>query len=312
MSTDETYFLQWKGRRLGPWTLDEIENALRSDEVHSLYQIHAQGAWRPLREFLEQTKSQVSENKKQVDAFVSAPLPADRPSELFSGKTFNGELDNRAGSDKRYFITSKGARSGPFAEDQVLSMINSGILTSADLCWHEGLTDWRPLDQALPYAPGRPPPPDPRHLEGHLSIAVREGKYAGFWLRFAAHVLDVLITNIIIFIAVFMLILVLQFSTDFNSNAAYALSSIVSVVAGWLYYALMESGPKQATLGKLALGFCVTNMEGKRISFAQATGRYFGMIVSSLTLGVGFGMCAWTKRKQCLHDMMAGCIMHLK
>jgi uncharacterized RDD family membrane protein YckC len=71
----------------------------------------------------------------------------------------------------------------------------------------------------------------------------------------------------------------------------------------------MESCPKQATLGKIACGFIVTDMQGRRISFAQATGRTFCMVFSALILFIGYLMCAWTDRKQCLHDMMAGCQM---
>jgi uncharacterized RDD family membrane protein YckC len=88
--------------------------------------------------------------------------------------------------------------------------------------------------------------------------------------------------------------------------------SITVYFITWLYYALMESSPRQATLGKMACGFVVTDLQGHRISFGQASGRYFGMIVSGLTLGIGVLMCAWTERKQCLHDVMAGCLMFKK
>jgi uncharacterized RDD family membrane protein YckC len=62
----------------------------------------------------------------------------------------------------------------------------------------------------------------------------------------------------------------------------------------------------------MALGIVVTDLNGERLSFGRATGRYFGQIVSALTLGIGFLMCAWTENKQCLHDMMAGCLMYKK
>jgi uncharacterized RDD family membrane protein YckC len=87
---------------------------------------------------------------------------------------------------------------------------------------------------------------------------------------------------------------------------------VVGIVGSWLYYALFESSPKQATPGKLACGFVVTDMNGGRISFGKATGRYFGMIISTLILFIGFIMCAFTEKKQCLHDMMAGCLMYKK
>ena len=75
-------------------------------------------------------------------------------------------------------------------------------------------------------------------------------------------------------------------------------------MASWLYWALMESSAWQATLGKKLFGLKVTDLQGRRISFARASGRYFGKIVF-----VGFIMVAFTEKKQALHDMIAGCLV---
>src|SRR5205807_8035949 len=90
-----------------------------------------------------------------------------------------------------------------------------------------------------------------------------------------------------------------------------AFFAITGFLAGWLYYALMERSSRQATLGKMAFGFVVTDLQGQRISFGRATCRYFGGIVSYI-LFIGFLMCTWTERKQCWHDVMAGCLMFKK
>jgi hypothetical protein len=37
-----------------------------------------------------------------------------------------------------------------------------------------------------------------------------------------------------------------------------------------------------------------------------------GIIVYTLTLFIGFLMCIFTRRKQCLHDLIAGCVMRAK
>lgn len=71
----------------------------------------------------------------------------------------------------------------------------------------------------------------------------------------------------------------------------------------------MESSAKQATLGKMAVGIVVTDMNGGRISFGNATGRFFGKILSGLIIYVGFIMVAFTDKKQGLHDMMAGTLV---
>jgi uncharacterized RDD family membrane protein YckC len=77
----------------------------------------------------------------------------------------------------------------------------------------------------------------------------------------------------------------------------------------WIYYASLESSAWQATLGKKILGLKVTDLAGNRISFARASGRFFGKIVSGMILGIGFLMAGFTERKQALHDILAGCLV---
>jgi uncharacterized RDD family membrane protein YckC len=80
-------------------------------------------------------------------------------------------------------------------------------------------------------------------------------------------------------------------------------------VAGWLYFAVLESSTLQATPGKMALGLYVAGVDGRRIGFGKASGRFFGKILSSLLLGIGYVVAAFSQRKQALHDMMAGCLV---
>jgi uncharacterized RDD family membrane protein YckC len=85
---------------------------------------------------------------------------------------------------------------------------------------------------------------------------------------------------------------------------------MVAVICGhWLYEALMTSSSWQATLGKRAMDMMVTDMEGRRISFGRATGRYFAKWVSTLTCGIGFVIVAFTEKKQGLHDMIANTVV---
>ncbi|HXI44099.1 MAG TPA: RDD family protein, partial [Bryobacteraceae bacterium] len=74
----------------------------------------------------------------------------------------------------------------------------------------------------------------------------------------------------------------------------------------------MESSHYQATLGKKALGIIVTDMNGNRISFARANGRFFGKWVSGMIMNIGYLMAAFTEKKQALHDLLAGCLVVMK
>jgi len=85
--------------------------------------------------------------------------------------------------------------------------------------------------------------------------------------------------------------------------------AIISTILQWLYFSLMESSAWQATLGKKALGLTVTDLEGRRISFGRATGRYFAKIISSLILFIGYIMAGFTEKKQALHDLIAGTLV---
>jgi uncharacterized RDD family membrane protein YckC len=143
--------------------------------------------------------------------------------------------------------------------------------------------------------------------------------YAGFWKRFLAYIIDQMIMGVLgIFIVIPFLAMmgISLWNEDFDPSfglivwmiGAY-LTMIMTIVMGeWLYYALMES-MKGATLGKMALGITVTDMQGNRISFGRATGRYFGKIISSLTMSIGYIMAGFTQRKQALHDLIAGCLV---
>jgi uncharacterized RDD family membrane protein YckC len=85
---------------------------------------------------------------------------------------------------------------------------------------------------------------------------------------------------------------------------------ILLVVGQWLDYAWMESSAKQATLGKLALGLVVTDMEGRRISFGRASGRFFAKIITGfIPFAIGYIMAGFTEKKQALHDMIASCLV---
>lgn len=81
--------------------------------------------------------------------------------------------------------------------------------------------------------------------------------------------------------------------------------SLYFPILHWLYYTLLESSPKQATVGKFTLGLKVTDLRGKRISFWQANLRYFARVLSAVPLFMGFLLIQFTRRRQALHDYVA-------
>lgn len=121
-------------------------------------------------------------------------------------------------------------------------------------------------------------------------------RYAGFWLRFGAAIIDGILVGLVNGILRGMI----------GDGFMY---SVLTLLIGWLYYTLMESSAHQATLGKKVLGIRVTDLDGNRIGFGRATGRYFGKIISAIILLIGYIMAAFTEKKQALHDILAGTLV---
>src|SRR5262249_48371563 len=90
---------------------------------------------------------------------------------------------------------------------------------------------------------------------------------------------------------------------------AVLLSIVMGCATSWLYEALLESSEWQATVGKMIFGMKVTDLAGNRISFGQATARYFAKWLSAASLCIGFLMVAFSARKQGLHDILAGTLV---
>jgi len=153
----------------------------------------------------------------------------------------------------------------------------------------------------------------------------KEMSYAGFWLRFAAHLIDYFILQTVVGVLslpfIFGMITgIIAAAKDINGGTeAIAILGVIfsfimliaaiSIVVGWLYFGLMESSKQQGTVGKMAVGIIVTDIDGNRISFARATGRYFGKMISNMTIYIGYIMAGFTERKQALHDIMSDCLV---
>jgi len=151
--------------------------------------------------------------------------------------------------------------------------------------------------------------------------------FAGFWLRFVAYLLDSVIIGfavMVLFVPFFFLMGGLAMletlprghgervdPAQFMAFLGLILTLVaLGSVAKWLYFAYLESGEKQGTWGKQALGLYVTDLAGQRITFGRATGRFFAKFVTGLIpLGIGFIMAGFTERRQALHDMIASTLV---
>src|SRR4051794_28390998 len=121
--------------------------------------------------------------------------------------------------------------------------------------------------------------------------------YAGFWKRFVAYIIDLIILGIVGGIL-----------TAILGRSGSGLDFLL----GLGYAGYFESSEYQATPGKMAMGIKVTDLDGNRISPGRAIGRYFAKILSWITLTIGFIMAGFTEKKQALHDMIASTLVVVK
>jgi uncharacterized RDD family membrane protein YckC len=138
--------------------------------------------------------------------------------------------------------------------------------------------------------------------------------HAGFWRRLAAYTADSFILGVPTMIVLGVLMAAMTASGDpMMAGAGIFIFYVLVFIGAWLYFAKMESGASQATLGKRIMGLKVSNDRGEAISFGRASGRFFGKIVTGLIpFGIGWMLAGWTGRKQALHDMMANTVVVFK
>jgi uncharacterized RDD family membrane protein YckC len=157
-------------------------------------------------------------------------------------------------------------------------------------------------------------------------------RYAGFWMRFVAWVVDAIV------LAIIWQVLSLAFPAapappPPGASAAafwqYWLASLppdkmaASAIISWAYFVLQESSSIQATLGKRLLGIRVSREDGARLGVAAASirawplylnsaawifGGWLGGVVAVLAV-ISCLAIAFSSRKQGFHDKMAGAVL---
>ncbi|HYC86510.1 MAG TPA: RDD family protein [Chryseosolibacter sp.] len=158
--------------------------------------------------------------------------------------------------------------------------------------------------------------------------AISTTNYAGFLHRLGAIIIDGIIIGILQSVVITPILAMVGFgmAADIQNaggdvSEAEAMGMIAGIMAaamgawltamvvGILYYSILESSKFQGTVGKMAVGIKVTDMNGDRISFGKALLRSIGRQISGLILFIGYLMAAFTEKKQALHDMIAGTLV---
>lgn len=127
--------------------------------------------------------------------------------------------------------------------------------------------------------------------------------YGGFWVRLVALTLDYAIVFILLLAAMLGMGMVVAMTG--METLMGLLAWLILTFGPLLYWPALESSRWQATVGKRVMGLQVTDADGGRLSFPHALLRMLAKILSSIPLGLGFVMAAFTARKRALHDIVA-------
>ncbi|PLS14970.1 hypothetical protein CVD28_25325 [Bacillus sp. M6-12] len=126
--------------------------------------------------------------------------------------------------------------------------------------------------------------------------------FAGFWMRFWAYVLDLIIVGSIDRL-IFKPLLKASGMNHFDT-AIFSPVTIASAVVFYLYFVLMTKYLGQ-TLGKMVFGLKVVGLKGNRLSWGTVLFReLIGRFISKTTF-IGYIIVGFLPKKQGLHDIFA-------
>lgn len=224
--------------------------------------------------------------------------------------------------DQKWYVAVNGQASGPFPGAELRNMIAKGQVTPPTLVCVVGASEWTEAsaipalaglftDRTPPLPPTAPPLPasqtygqqsfqaqTPASAYGEAAT-VGTVRYAGFWIRAAAYLIDFVILFVLMSVATFAALML-------TGKPQSGLGGLFTLIVAICYYVIPVSGPKQATWGKQMLGLKIIRTDGRKVGGGLAFGRYCAYLLSSLPLGIGFFMVGWTDEKKAIHDIVCG------
>jgi uncharacterized RDD family membrane protein YckC len=130
------------------------------------------------------------------------------------------------------------------------------------------------------------------HVEVISSPKIFE--YSNFWIRFVAYLIDSVLVG---------------FLTAALSNFGGTFGAVGSIFITGVYYVIMETSDYQGTLGKMAMGIKVTDLDGNKLTYQKSIFRFLATFLSKITIFIGYIIAAFTEKKQALHDIIAGTLV---
>ena len=228
-------------------------------------------------------------------------------------------------------ITDGDRRKGPYSIDEIRDFVNEGKITDETLVWHSGETDWK----AWKDYPEATEPPEPTEeellkqtIETLLQSKLNRKRFAGFFVRANAFVIDNIILSVLG--AIFLYIMSLAGLIDLNAateiakqyienpmsteiaSKALELPGMYAFFVIWSFvqaiYFIVFHAIWGATPGKRLFHIHVEMADGESLSWAFSIFRFIASIVTQATIvfyGLGYLIVLIDPQKRALHDFIA-------
>ena len=228
-------------------------------------------------------------------------------------------------------ITDGDRRQGPYSIDEIRDFVNEGKIKAETLVWHSGETNWK----AWKDFPEASEPPEPTEeellkqtIETLLQGRMQRKRYAGFFVRANAFVIDNLILSVVG--ALFLYVMSLAGMVDLNAaseianqyienptstelvskalelpgmSTFFTIWSVVQAIYFIVFHAVWGATP-----GKKLMRIHVEMANGEKLSWAFSFFRFVASIVTQATLifyGLGYLIVLIDPQKRALHDFIA-------
>lgn len=150
-------------------------------------------------------------------------------------------------------------------------------------------------------------------------------KFAGFWRRFIAYMIDGFIIGIVFFILM-IVAGVAYFAGAMSGDSGAMIARLtdpeqVTALSLWLWvflifmniaYFTYFHGSTGRSPGKMLLGLQVVTAQGNPVSFGIAFLRSVGYLISSIAFCLGYIWVGFDKKKQGWHDKIAGTVVIIR
>jgi uncharacterized RDD family membrane protein YckC len=240
-----------------------------------------------------------------------------------------------------WYFGVEGNPQGPADGSELDRLARAGAIEWDTPLWQAGMTTWRPYGEIFKiestecHECHRPVTKDSTIQYGGLDICpkcksvyfqkVREGladedavRYGGFWIRFAAHMIDGLVVSVFtVPLSVINQLIIVRMMPQIRegtqpADLSGAWGPIISVQALIVFISLLIAlayeticvGRFGRTLGKKIFKLRVIRSDSSKVSYTRAALRYFAKMLSASILYIGYIMAGTDSEKRALHDHM--------